>query len=205
MSFDVSERIHQAIESLTDPITGSPPRGKTVRGIICLHVDDLFCSGNQEFYQGVISLMQKDCQTGSEDTSDILFVGQRVCWSSPVAGIQYLGSLVILLRLLVGLTFNFVGFLQQIKESEEPSALYIYSKADKLISATNIAKHIAEKRVRFPNAYLKSHVYEDAEHTMIYMKYPESYLSHIKEHLNVCQLNLEGFLHENAKVTKAKL
>ncbi len=113
--------------------------------------------------------------------------------------------LVVYFKAYFFFTNYFVGFLQQIKESEEPSALYIYSKADKLISATNIAKHIAEKRVRFPNAYLKSHVYEDAEHTMIYMKYPESYLSHIKEHLNVCQLNLEGFLHENAKVTKAKL
>ena len=32
----------KAIESLTDPITGSPSHGKLVSGIICFHVDDLF-------------------------------------------------------------------------------------------------------------------------------------------------------------------
>ena len=31
-----------AIESLTDPISGRPSRGKRVSGIICLHVDDMF-------------------------------------------------------------------------------------------------------------------------------------------------------------------
>ena len=82
MSFDVSEGIDQAIESLTDPITGSPSRGKTVSGIICLHVDDLFCVGDQEFYQCVISSIQKDFQIGSEDTNEILFVGARVCWKT---------------------------------------------------------------------------------------------------------------------------
>ena len=82
MSFDVSDGIEQAIESLTDPITGSPSRGKTVSGIICLHVDDLFCVGYQEFYQCVIASIQKDSQIGSEDTNDVLCVGQRICWKT---------------------------------------------------------------------------------------------------------------------------
>ena len=82
VSFDVSDGIEQAIESLTDPITCSPSGGTTVSGIICLHVDDLFCVGAQEFYQCIISSIHKDFQIGSEDTNDVLFVGQRVCWNT---------------------------------------------------------------------------------------------------------------------------
>ena len=59
VSFDVSDGVEQAIETLTDPITGSPSRGKAVSGISCLHADDLFCVGDQEFYQCVISPIQK--------------------------------------------------------------------------------------------------------------------------------------------------
>ena len=82
MSFDVSETIEQAIESLTHPIIGSPSRGKTVSGSICPHVGDLFCVGDQVFYQCVISSIQDYFRIGSEDTNDVLFVGQRVCWQT---------------------------------------------------------------------------------------------------------------------------
>jgi len=77
--FDVSDGIEQAIEPLTDPISGSPSHGKTVSGIICFHADDLFCVGDQEFYQHVITSVQtRISKIGSEDTSDVLCVGQRV-------------------------------------------------------------------------------------------------------------------------------
>ena len=82
MQFDIPDQIEKAIESLTDPITGSPPHGKSVSGIICPHVDDLFCVGDTEFYRQVASAIQKDCQIGSEDTNDVLFVGQGVCWKT---------------------------------------------------------------------------------------------------------------------------
>lgn len=104
--------------------------------------------------------------------------------------------LVVYFKAYFFLTNYFVGFLQTVKKTEEPPALYMFSKADKLISAANIAKHIEEKRKRFPNIYLKSEVYEDAEHTMIYLKYPESYLANIREHLGVCKLNMEIMLKE---------
>ena len=42
VQFDILEQIGNAIESLTDPITGSPSHGKYVSGIICLHDDDFF-------------------------------------------------------------------------------------------------------------------------------------------------------------------
>jgi hypothetical protein len=44
---DCLDRLEKAIESLTDPITGSPSQGKRVSGIICLHVDDIFCVGDK--------------------------------------------------------------------------------------------------------------------------------------------------------------
>ena len=82
VQFDIPEQIEKAIESLTDPITGSPSHGKSVSGIICLHVDDLFCVGDKEFYHHVVSAIQKDYQIGSEDTNDVLFVGQGVRWKT---------------------------------------------------------------------------------------------------------------------------
>ena len=74
VQFDILEQIEKAIESLTYPITGSPSHGKLVSGIICLHVDDLFCVGDNIFYHHVVSAIQKDYQIGSEDTNDVIFL-----------------------------------------------------------------------------------------------------------------------------------
>ena len=79
---DIREQIEKAIESLTDPITGSPSHGKSVSGFICLHVDDLFCVGYNEFYQHVVYSIQRDYQVGSEDTNDTLIVGKGVRWNT---------------------------------------------------------------------------------------------------------------------------
>jgi hypothetical protein len=48
--FDRLGQVETAIESLTYPISGSPSHGKRVSGIICLHVDDIFCVGDTEYY-----------------------------------------------------------------------------------------------------------------------------------------------------------
>ena len=45
-------------------------------------MDDLFCVGDKEFYHHVVSAIQKDYQIGSEDTNDVLFVGQGVRWKT---------------------------------------------------------------------------------------------------------------------------
>ena len=82
VKFDIPEQIEKAIEPLTDPKTRSPSHGKSVSGIICLHVDDLFCVGDKEFYHHVVSAIQKDYQIGSEDTNYVLFVGQGVRWKT---------------------------------------------------------------------------------------------------------------------------
>jgi hypothetical protein len=80
--FDTLEQIEKAIESLTDPITGSPSHGRSVSGILCPHVDDLFCVGDKELYQHVVSSIQRDYHIGSEDTNDVLFGGQGGRWKS---------------------------------------------------------------------------------------------------------------------------
>ena len=41
-----------------------------------------FCVGDKEFYHHVLSAIQKDYQIGSEDTNDVLFVGQGVRWKT---------------------------------------------------------------------------------------------------------------------------
>ena len=74
--------MEQAIESLTDAISGSPSRGKRDIGIICLHVDDIFCVGGRELYQMLWLLFKNGYQIGPEDLNDVLFVGRGVRWKT---------------------------------------------------------------------------------------------------------------------------
>ena len=60
IQFDIPEQVKKAIESLTDPISGSPSRGKRASGIICLHLDDICCVGDKEFHQNVVASIQND-------------------------------------------------------------------------------------------------------------------------------------------------
>ena len=79
-SQDYSEKVEQYMEKLLDPITGCPSEGKTVLGVICLHVDDLFMTGSKEFYSYIGQALRKEYQIGSEDKNDVVFTGQRVRW-----------------------------------------------------------------------------------------------------------------------------
>ena len=68
-----------AIDYLLDPVSGNA-QGREVIGVVCLHVDDLSLAGGQEFEKKVIESLKKDFAVGSEDTNDIMFVGQRLQW-----------------------------------------------------------------------------------------------------------------------------
>ena len=57
--FDLPEQVTKAIESLTDPITGSPSHGKTVSGAICLHVDNIFSVWETKNYPDIVNLIRK--------------------------------------------------------------------------------------------------------------------------------------------------
>ncbi len=74
------EDVDVILQHLTDPIWGSPAKGREVLGAVCLHVDDLFLTGNQAFCKGVLEALRKDYKFGSEDQDDLVFTGQRVRW-----------------------------------------------------------------------------------------------------------------------------
>jgi hypothetical protein len=80
------ELLDQAMEHLLDPVNGSISKNKTVIGAICLHVDDLFMTGNQEFVDTVVKKIGQKFKVGSEDKDDILFVGQRIRWIKGAEG-----------------------------------------------------------------------------------------------------------------------
>ena len=70
------------MDYLTDPVAGSPSINKNNIGVICLHVDDLFCTGTDIFRRQVLDGIRETFQAGSEDKNDVLFVGQRVRWKT---------------------------------------------------------------------------------------------------------------------------
>ena len=80
--------------------------------------------------------------------------------------------------------------------------LFLYSKADKLISSVEISKFIEQKRHLFPNVYIKSVVYDDADHVLLYAKYPQDYLKNIIEHIHVCNLDVKKVLTEKNVYSK---
>ena len=76
----VMKTLEDAVEYLMDPVTGSNCKGRKVAGTVCLHVDDLFMSGDEYFQKQVMASIRRDFQVGSEDKNDIMFVGQRIRW-----------------------------------------------------------------------------------------------------------------------------
>ena len=74
------DSVDSILDHLLDPVTGSPAKGKTVIGVIVLHVDDLFITGNDKFDKTILARLRKDFQVGSEDTENVVFTGQRVRW-----------------------------------------------------------------------------------------------------------------------------
>ena len=50
--------------------------------IFCLHVDDLFMACDKVFEPKVLSSLRTNFAVGSEDKSEIIFVGQRIKWKT---------------------------------------------------------------------------------------------------------------------------
>ena len=72
--------IDGALELILDPISGSKAHKKEVEGIVSIHVDDGFMTGGDYFKKQVIARLRNDFKVGSEDPTDVAFVGQRVKW-----------------------------------------------------------------------------------------------------------------------------
>jgi hypothetical protein len=76
----ISEKaLEEAIEYLTDPISGSKAKGKVIEGIVTIHVDDCYITGGTAFAK-VVDKLRKDFEVGHEDHNDAMFVGQRIHW-----------------------------------------------------------------------------------------------------------------------------
>ena len=68
--------------------------------------------------------------------------------------------------------------------------LFMYSKVDKLINAVEIKKFIDEKQKRYPNQYIKTVVYDDAEHVLLFLKHPDDYTKNINNHLIFSKIDM---------------
>ncbi len=74
------DAVQIAVDHFLDPITGSVSTGKRVSGVICLHVDDLYMTGDTHFQTQVMKMIRRDFTVGSESKNDLVFVGQHVKW-----------------------------------------------------------------------------------------------------------------------------
>ena len=63
-----------------DPVSGNNAQGRSVHGVMSLHVDDLLMAGDSVFETKIMARIRKDFQVGSEDKTDCMFVGQRIQW-----------------------------------------------------------------------------------------------------------------------------
>lgn len=71
-------------------------------------------------------------------------------------------------------------------------SLYLYSKTDKLINPIDISARIEERKNKLlDQSYLKTVLYDEADHVLLYAKYPDDYLKHIKQHLKDCNLEIK--------------
>ena len=86
-----------------------------------------------------------------------------------------------------------------LKDPRPVPCLFIYSLADILVDPANIANFILKKKKLFPQLYVKSIVYDGAEHVSIFQKYPEDYLKHVTEHLEYCKVDIKSILNEIQK------
>ena len=72
--------LEKALDLLLDPISGSKAHGRTVEGVVTIHVDDAMMTGTKKFTTQVIDALRREFKVGSEDLNDVMFVGQRVRW-----------------------------------------------------------------------------------------------------------------------------
>jgi hypothetical protein len=83
--------------------------------------------------------------------------------------------------------------------------LSLYSIADRVVDPKNIVKHFDSRKKLYPDLYLKTVIYDDADHTLLYPNHTEDYVKHVVEHLKYCKLDLKTVLdHELYKEIDSK-
>ena len=74
------EVVEELLEHFMDPVHGSKSKNRSPIGMCCLHVDDLFVTGNDIFLKQFKDIVKSQFKIGHEDTNDLMFTGQRVAW-----------------------------------------------------------------------------------------------------------------------------
>ena len=74
------EVVEELLEHFMDPVHGSNSKNRSPIGMCCLHVDDLFVTGNDIFLKQFKDIVKSQFKIGHEDTNDLMFTGQRVAW-----------------------------------------------------------------------------------------------------------------------------
>ena len=72
------EVLEELMEHFLDPVSGSNAKGRKVLAVVCVHVDDLFITGNHYSLKPLHDVLQKDYSIGHQDNNDLEFTGQRV-------------------------------------------------------------------------------------------------------------------------------
>ena len=86
------------------------------------------------------------------------------------------------------------AFYAALHDNNPVPTLNLYSTQDKLICPEKIANFFQKRKELYPDMYLKTVVYNDADHVLLYAKHPEDYLKHIIEHVNYCKLDMKTAL-----------
>lgn len=89
-----------------------------------------------------------------------------------------------------------VSYRTLVNDRIEVPFLFMYSKGDKILDPVDMYNFTIAKKRLLPNLYIKSAVFEDAEHVLIYLKYPEDYTKNIVEHLKVCKIDIPSFIQK---------
>ena len=63
------------LDFMLDPVMHNQAQGRSVHGTVCLHVDDLFMSGDAYLEKIILQKFREEFQVGSGDKNDALFVG----------------------------------------------------------------------------------------------------------------------------------
>jgi hypothetical protein len=89
-----------------------------------------------------------------------------------------------------------VSYRTLVNDRIEVPFLFLYSKGDRILDPNDMHNFTLAKKRILPNLYIKSVVYEDADHVLIYLKYPEDYTNNIIEHLKVCEIDIPSIIQK---------
>ena len=68
------EVVEELLEHFMDPVHGSNSKNRSPIGMCCLHVNDLFVTGNDIFLKQFKEIVKSQFKIGHEDTNDLMLL-----------------------------------------------------------------------------------------------------------------------------------